>query len=425
MPEFNLASSRASEGVPEPSDEQLEQQLEALLIANPDFELLENEFQHYCPFEASGIVRAETRHSNFLAYLLDPYRPHALGSRLLKHLVITAIKNMHKHGLDQKQVRPLEVQLMDFEDVEIRREFRNIDLLILSQKHKIVVAIELKIESRQSIDQLERYRRVVQDTWPQGWRHLFIFLTKYDEAPIDKLHWVPVRLRELVPILDKITDLNTIRNEVQISIAAYVRMLRRHHMPNERLETLARKIWSEHAEALNFLINNRPDALGEVFNALVDERDEISVFISCENFQFVCDSHTASLVRFALKKWDLLPGFFTATWSPSGRSLLFEIKREGDKAVAVLYLGPFPREYRSKYEAALRDNRMHRPNTKMGPDWSCLAKEKLYEFKGLDDFDADKARATIRQGFAFFVSRVSYHYDKILTAQALDELEKF
>jgi hypothetical protein len=61
---------------------ELEQRLGAL-FDDPDFDSIHRRMLLFNVFEAVGAVRAELRHSNFLAYLLSPSRPHGLGSRPL------------------------------------------------------------------------------------------------------------------------------------------------------------------------------------------------------------------------------------------------------------------------------------------------------------------------------------------------------
>ncbi|MEM6307226.1 MAG: hypothetical protein AAF701_04510, partial [Pseudomonadota bacterium] len=48
----------------------------AQLLSDPDFRDLESQARIFCPFEAIGMVNQEIRHAYFLAYILDPDRPH-------------------------------------------------------------------------------------------------------------------------------------------------------------------------------------------------------------------------------------------------------------------------------------------------------------------------------------------------------------
>jgi hypothetical protein len=58
--------------------------LESLVIDNPDLERLEALLDRFNLFEALGIVRQELRHSDLLAFILDPRQPHGLGDAFLK-----------------------------------------------------------------------------------------------------------------------------------------------------------------------------------------------------------------------------------------------------------------------------------------------------------------------------------------------------
>ena len=61
--------------------------LEALVVDNPDLERLEALLDQFNIFEAIGAVRQEVRHSDFLAFLLNPQQNHGLGDTFLKRLL--------------------------------------------------------------------------------------------------------------------------------------------------------------------------------------------------------------------------------------------------------------------------------------------------------------------------------------------------
>src|SRR3954454_8015648 len=70
------------------------QALEAFVVDNTDLETLEGLIAQFNIFEAIGVVRQELRHSDFLAFLLDPRQNHGLGDtfvrRLLQKILIDA-----------------------------------------------------------------------------------------------------------------------------------------------------------------------------------------------------------------------------------------------------------------------------------------------------------------------------------------------
>ena len=89
----------------------------------------------------------EIRHSNMLAWLLNPNENHGLGDRLLKKVLLYAT-----NGTDlpiMKGLRPVDVELMNLSDTYVFREKENIDILIVSESNKLVLAIENKIFSKE------------------------------------------------------------------------------------------------------------------------------------------------------------------------------------------------------------------------------------------------------------------------------------
>jgi hypothetical protein len=60
---------------------------EALVVDNPELERLEALLDEFNIFEAIGAVRVELRHSDFLAFLLNPTQNHGLGDAFVKRLL--------------------------------------------------------------------------------------------------------------------------------------------------------------------------------------------------------------------------------------------------------------------------------------------------------------------------------------------------
>src|SRR5688572_14064226 len=72
-----------------PTDQRIEdrQLLEAFVVENADLETLEGLIAQFNIFEAVGAVRQELRHSDFLAFLLDPRQNHRLGDAFVRRLL--------------------------------------------------------------------------------------------------------------------------------------------------------------------------------------------------------------------------------------------------------------------------------------------------------------------------------------------------
>src|SRR4051794_5041144 len=76
-------------------------------------------------FQILNISRTEIRHSNFLAWLLDPNGTHGLGRLFLIKFLRDIAASERASEIDE-----LEIEDLNFNSVELRREWRNIDLLI-------------------------------------------------------------------------------------------------------------------------------------------------------------------------------------------------------------------------------------------------------------------------------------------------------
>lgn len=171
--------------------------LEQFVVDNEDLEKLETLLAQFNIFEAIGVTRQEIRHSNFLAFLLDPAKGHRLNDVLLKRFLKQVLLNTEHPPLS-----PVEIDIANLTDAEVRREWRNIDILIHSPGSKIVCVIENKVGSQEHSNQLTRYREAVLKEF-SNYRHIFVYLTPEGEAPqseTDRQIW-------LIYSYDRIADL--------------------------------------------------------------------------------------------------------------------------------------------------------------------------------------------------------------------------
>ncbi len=140
---------------------ELHEALKDLIIDNPDLNALESMLSEFNIFEAVGNVRQELRHSDFLAFLLNPARNNGLSDRVLKKLLMSAFANVPSPPQSPAvTLSPLEIDLADLSDVEVRREWRNINLLIYSPSNRWVIAIENKVDSAEREGQLKKYEDI-------------------------------------------------------------------------------------------------------------------------------------------------------------------------------------------------------------------------------------------------------------------------
>ena len=207
-----------------------------------DFEKLELNLKLPNIFRILKISKSEIRHSNFLAWLLNPNESHNLRDTFLKHFLLDI---------------SIDFDSLKFQDFEIRRELKNIDILIIA--NNFVVCIENKVESIEHSNQLVRYKEIIKESFPKHKLH-FVYLTTDGEEPSDA-EYEKYSYSQIVETLINVLKLyeRRLTSEVKQYIQDYIEILRIEIMKEHELNELAIKIYSNHKEALDFIFENKPD----------------------------------------------------------------------------------------------------------------------------------------------------------------------
>lgn len=162
----------------------------------------------------------ELKHSDFLAWLLRPGEAHGLDSRFLEFFL---------NLLRDKGVAIDESLLASgLKNFQVRREEEDIDIFLLSDDDRTVITIENKILSRESGEQLKRYRDLVAKYY-SGERLIHVFLDMKQEAPTCS-DYVAISYADLLPFFDMFRYSDTFRPEQEIStlIEHYCALLENH-----------------------------------------------------------------------------------------------------------------------------------------------------------------------------------------------------
>ncbi|MCH7494291.1 PD-(D/E)XK nuclease family protein, partial [bacterium] len=121
-----------------------------------------------------------------------------------------------------RPMSPVELDGRDLGQVEIRREWCNIDLLIVSESPRLVVAIENKIDSTEHSEQLDRYHDTVASSFA-NWPKLFVYLTTEGGAPSHE-QWMSYSYGDIHRVLSRVrrTHKDSIGNDVAIFVDHYL-----------------------------------------------------------------------------------------------------------------------------------------------------------------------------------------------------------
>ncbi|BAY97520.1 hypothetical protein NIES37_14620 [Tolypothrix tenuis PCC 7101] len=245
--------------------------LEKFIVDNEELEELESKLAQFNIFEAIGVVRQEIRHSNFLAFLLNPSQNHRLDDIFLKRFLKRVLLETEKPK-DEKyaNISAVDIDIADLKDAEVRREWQNIDILIQSPRHQLVCAIENKVDSGEHSNQLERYREIIENEY-RHYRKILIYLTPKGEQPSDE-NWRIYKYSNVVEILDSISNnyKSTLGTDVYTLITHYSTLIRRQIMNNSEVAELCRKIYFKHKKALDLIFEHRPDLQSEIVTKVYD-----------------------------------------------------------------------------------------------------------------------------------------------------------
>lgn len=368
--------------------------LEAFLIENPDLERLELLLDEFNLFEAVGVVRQELRHSDFLGFLLDPRQPHGLGDGFLTLFLRKVVQSSDLAALPFSAI---DVTLWDLADTEVRREWRNIDLLILSRSHRFVIVIENKIGTTEHSAQLQRYRSVVMREFPD-WRFAGIFLTPDGESPSDE-SFIPCSYDLIHEALSTLLEgRSAIAPEVRAAIQHYDQLLQRHVVNDSEIAALCQRIYRRHQRALDLIYEHRPDKVAyaqEFLKNLVEAQGDL-----------VLDQSSKSYVRFTPSEWDTDALRSGEGWTSSGRMLLFEFRNDYRGIMLHLYLGPGPIDIRQHLLAAARESDGFAPTSAtLNKKWNALISgQRVISAADLEELEEESLEGRLREFWLAFHS---------------------
>jgi PD-(D/E)XK nuclease superfamily len=376
--------------------------LEALVIDNADLILLESKLSGFNIFEAVGMTRQEIRHSYFLSFLFNPSESHYFGNLFLKRFLIAALPSF-----ENPPFSAIEIDVADLEDAEIKREYKNIDILIASPGEKIVIAIENKVDSLEHSDQLNRYRKIVEADFP-GYRKLFIYLTKEGDLSSDRETWHSLNYEIIARCIDDIclrhgAKLNA---DVQSLMAHYSNLIKRHIMTDSEIAQLCRKIYKQHRQALDLIYEHRPDfqlEISDYLQQLIEQHEKAG--------KIEKDASTKKHPRFAVKEWDKFAFQRTCEkWTSSKRTLLFEFWNDSQYLGLNLTIAPADDEVKQLIYEAVRSLNLPELHTKKlkVTGWDYIFRMHILKSSDYEEGDLERIK-----------EKINLHFDSYMKNQVM------
>lgn len=242
------------------------------LLKDKDFLKLHEEVNSINIFDILKISATEIRHSVFLAWLLNPNENHGFGSLFLKKFL----------GL----IRGINFEQCDYEKVEIRREWKNIDLLLIVNEpnNRYIIAIENKIYSAENNKQLKTYSDTISKEFHNN-EHIYKLylvpdnnLNNRGDDKSDK--WEDLLYSKITFILKELLDENRGKHdEFTIKlIEQYYKILTTiiDMEDKEELNKLSANLWRKYEKTLNVLLSYKQNRINQLFESLCKNiKDEV------------------------------------------------------------------------------------------------------------------------------------------------------
>jgi hypothetical protein len=292
------------------------------LINDLDFDKIELELKTPNIFQILNISRTEIKHSNFLSWLFDPNGNHGLGKLLLVKFLREIAASEIASDLDE-----LEIEELNYYNVELRREWKNIDLLIIFEN--LVVCIENKVDSQDHSNQLSKYRLIINETF-KNHKKVFVYLNPNGEEPIEsneRSYYASYSYSNIINHIEKVLQIhgNSLNIGVNHYISDYLKTIKRELMQNDNMNDLANKIYKNHKELFDFVFENKSDFATELYPIFEKH---------VKNSGWVVGSKNKGFIRFLTKELDPIIPRKGHGW-PNNESFLFDIDFYWNKRKAV------------------------------------------------------------------------------------------
>jgi len=247
-----------------------------VFAADADLLRLESFLKRFNLFETVGVVRHELRHSDFLAFLLDPGQSHGLGTAFLVEL-LQAVRLTTEDANGQSLPDFIGV---DLSRVYVLREWHNIDILVVDEVSRFAVIIENKIGTGEHSDQLARYHRTISSHYP-GYQTIPLYLTPDGEEPTSEDYFA-VSYSLVCEVIEGMTKnyRASLSGEMVMVLEHYAQMIKRHIVSDSDVAELCRDIYKKHKQALDLIFEHRPDQqarVGEYVKRLIEQNTMLSL----------------------------------------------------------------------------------------------------------------------------------------------------
>ena len=262
-------------------------------VNNEDLNKLESLINAFNPLKVLRVSDYEIRHSNILAWLLDPNSHHGLGDTLFKNILLEILRSGAQDGILRKGDGFPSIEDVinsDFNDLQVLREWRNVDVFAISPSNNLLFVVENKVYSSESDDQLTNHIEIVGKIYPdildipgipdKKYKRVFVFLTLDGTAPEKNDKFIPFSHGQIYKIVRSTVELRKdyMHAKVYDFIQQYLLILEEKTMQNKEFVTLCENLYREHKDAIEAILEHgKPRLTSDYIKDFHDNTNTTSV----------------------------------------------------------------------------------------------------------------------------------------------------
>lgn len=247
------------------------------LILDEDFASLQNlANKEVNLMDILRVSNRELAHSNFLAWMFNPSESHNLGDFAIKEFIkIYFLGNQFQNLGNESGLSVFDFVQMDFSDIDIRREYKNIDLILLSNKNKFCIVIENKIYSTEKIGQLKKYREFVETEYVDFKHKIYIYLSLNEQEITEEEYdyYIQLNYVHIIKLIDKILSSQylNLSNQTRFVFDQYLQTIKSMLNKNDEIKQVAEMLYKKYKSAFDLVYKySGPANFNEIANIIQD-----------------------------------------------------------------------------------------------------------------------------------------------------------
>ena len=274
-------------------------------------ELRKKENEKFNIFKILKLDKYEIRHSNFLAWLLNPKESHNLGDTFFKQFFQVALKK-NVEDIDTSDIR-----IVTEYPANVEKTSRRIDILLYSATNNdFVCVIENKYGSEEHTGQCQAYKSFIEkySQFRNYSRKIYIFLdldTPTDEQLYKELEgYKPITYRDIFNILSEIQQNLRQCNYASETIKQYTEIIKENYtMIDKEIKKQYRIIYDTYKEVFDIFEEYQKEFLNDIFeimkNVIVCQKMRLKPFEKLNLIKYKDNNKISCGVRFVPDEIDI------------------------------------------------------------------------------------------------------------------------